>query len=319
MSAEWVAPLAAFVACRVTLAWLLRRRHVLPMDHPNARSLHEAPTPRIGGLGIMAGVAVASAWAANVSLLPAVLGAFVLAGVSLVDDVRGLPVQMRFLAHVAVAGGCLLVLGVAGGWLVLSVLVVVWTTNLYNFMDGADGLAGGMATIGFGTLAFAAWMVDAQSVASLCGALAGASLAFLCFNFPPARLFMGDTGSIPLGFLAAVIGVLGVQRGIWAWPFPLLVFLPFVADASVTLVRRVLARENITQAHRSHYYQRVVLMGATHRQLAWAAYGLMLAMAALALAQHFRPQWSAAAVLAAGLLHLAVFLGIDYRWRHFQR
>lgn len=319
MSAEWVAPLAAFVACWVTLAWLLRRRHVLPMDHPNARSLHAAPTPRIGGLGIMAGIAVASAWAANVSLLPAVLGAFALAGVSLVDDVRGLPVQMRFLVHVAVAVGCLLVLGLAGGWLVLSVLVVVWATNLYNFMDGADGLAGGMATIGFGALALVAWMAGAQAVAAFCGALTSASLAFLCFNFPPARLFMGDAGSIPLGFLAAVIGILGVQRGIWAWPFPLLVFLPFVADASVTLVRRVLKRENISQAHRSHYYQRVVMMGATHRQLAWVAYALMLAMAALAFAQHLRPEYSNGSILTAVLLHLAVFLGIDYRWRQFQR
>lgn len=312
-------PVVAFVVCWGVLAYLLRNRAHLPMDRPNERSLHELPTPRVGGLGIMSALAVASLWLGDNTLLVITGGALALAVVSLIDDMGGLSVRVRLVAHCATAALCMAALGVAGGWLVFAVLVAVWATNLYNFMDGADGLAGGMATIGFGAFAFVAWMAGASAVAAFCGALAGASLAFLCFNFPPARLFMGDVGSIPLGFLAAVIGMLGVQRGIWPWPFPLLVFLPFVADASVTLVRRVLRRENVSQAHRSHYYQRVVIMGATHRQLAWAAYALMLAMAALAFAQHLRPEYSIGSILTAGLLHLAVFLGIDYRWRHFQR
>ncbi len=312
-------PVVAFAVCWGVLAYLLRNRAHLPMDRPNERSLHERPTPRVGGLGIMVALAVASLWLADDTLLVITGGALALAVVSLIDDMRGLSVRVRLFAHCATAALCMTALGVAGGWLVFTVLVAAWATNLYNFMDGADGLAGGMATIGFGAFAFVAWMAGAQAVAAFCGALAGASLAFLRFNFPPARLFMGDVGSIPLGFLAAAIGMLGVQRGIWSWPLPLLVFLPFVADASVTLVRRALKRENIGQAHRSHYYQRVVMMGATHRQLAWAAYGLMLAMAALAFAQHLRPEYSNGSILTAVLLHLAIFLGIDYRWRHFQR
>ncbi len=312
-------PVAAFAVCWGVLAYLLKHRTRLPMDHPNERSLHELPTPRVGGLGIMAALAVAALRLGDDTLLVITGGALALAVVSLIDDVRGLSVRVRLVAHCAAAALCMAALGAAGGWLVFAVLVAVWATNLYNFMDGADGLAGGMATIGFGAFAFVAWMAGAQAVAAFCGALAGASLAFLCFNFPPARLFMGDVGSIPLGFLAAVIGMLGVQRGIWSWPLPLLVFMPFVADASVTLVRRALKRENISAAHRSHYYQRVVIMGATHRQLAWAAYGLMLAMAALAFAQHLRPEYSNGSILIAVLLHLAVFLGIDSRWRHFQR
>lgn len=311
--------LVAFAVCWGVLTYLLRNRARLPMDRPNQRSLHDLPTPRVGGLGIMAALAVASLWLGDDTLLLISAGALALAVVSLIDDERGLSVRVRLVAHCATAALCMAALGVTGGWLVLAVLVVVWATNLYNFMDGADGLAGGMATIGFGALALVAWMAGAQAVAAFCGALASASLAFLCFNFPPARLFMGDAGSIPLGFLAAVIGILGVQRGIWAWSFPLLVFLPFVADASVTLVRRVLKRENISQAHRSHYYQRVVMMGATHRQLAWAAYAVMFAMAALAFAQHLRPEYSNGSILTAVLLQLAVFLGIDYRWRQFQR
>lgn len=310
---------AAFAVCWGVLTLLLRNREHLPMDRPNERSLHELPTPRVGGLGIVAALAVVSPWLDDAALLRIWGGALALAAVSFVDDVRGLSVRVRLAAHGCAAAFCVVTLGVVDAWIVVVVPVVVWATNLYNFMDGADGLAGGMATIGFGAFALVAWLADAHAVAAFCGAVASASLAFLCFNFPPARLFMGDVGSIPLGFLAAAIGILGVQRGIWSWPFPLLVFSPFVADASVTLVRRVLKRENVGQAHRSHYYQRVVMMGATHRQLAWAAYGLMLAMAALAFAHHFRPELSNWPILVAASLHLAVFLGIDYRWRHFKR
>ncbi|MDP1682287.1 MAG: glycosyltransferase family 4 protein [Burkholderiales bacterium] len=314
MPAEWMAPLAAFLVCWLLLAWLLRRGR-LPMDHPNARSLHETPTPRIGGLGIMAGIGVASVGLADATLLPVVLGAFALAAVSVLDDVRGLPVRVRFLAHFVAAVGCLLALGVTGWALLAGTLAVVWMTNLYNFMDGADGLAGGMAAIGFGALALAAWLGGAPGLAAFCAAIAVAALAFLRFNFPPARVFMGDAGSIPLGFLAAALGILGAMQNVWPWLFPLLVFSPFIVDASVTLVRRGLRGEKIWRAHRSHYYQRVVLLGASHRQLAIAAYALMLAMAALAFAQLILPQHIAWLLILSAAPYLLIFLAIDRRWR----
>ena len=309
-----LAALSAFAVCWLTLAWLLRRRHVLPMDHPNARSLHETPTPRIGGLGIMAGVAVASVWLADAALLPAMLGAFALASVSLLDDLRGLPVRVRFLAHFVAAVGCLYALGLSDWPLLAGTLAVVWMTNLYNFMDGSDGLAGGMAAIGFGALALAAWLGDAPGLATFCLAIAAAALAFLRFNFPPAQVFMGDAGSIPLGFLAAALGILGAMQNVWPWLFPLLVFSPFIADASVTLTRRALRGEKVWRAHRSHYYQRVVLLGATHRQLAWAAYALMLTIAALAFVLLVLSQHAAWLLILSGATYLAIFLAIDRRW-----
>lgn len=314
MSADvWWISLAAFAVCWLTLAWLLPRDR-LPMDHPNARSLHVTPRPRIGGLGVMTGVAVASVWLADAALLPVMLAAFALAAVSLLDDVRGLPVAMRFLAHFVAAAACLLALGLAGWALLLGVLAVVWMTNLYNFMDGADGLAGGMAAIGFGALALAAWWGDASGLAAFCAAIAAAALAFLRFNFPPARLFMGDAGSIPLGFMAATLGIFGARQDVWPWLFPLLVFSPFIVDASVTLVRRGLRGEKIWQAHRSHYYQRVVLLGASHRQLAWAAYTLMLATAALAFTLLALPQYTAWLLILWAAAYLLIFLAIDRRW-----
>ena len=314
-----MAPLAAFLVCWLLLSWLLRRGKSLPMDHPNERSLHVTPTPRIGGLGIMAGVGVAAVWLAGAGLLqatlPVVLAAFALAAMSVLDDVRGLPVALRFLAHFVAAVACLLALGLTGWALLAGTLAVVWMTNLYNFMDGSDGLAGGMAAIGFSALALAAWLGGAPGLAVFCAAIAAAALAFLRFNFPPARVFMGDAGSIPLGFLAAALGILGAMQNVWPWLFPVLVFSPFIVDASVTLARRGLRGEKIWQAHRSHYYQRAVLLGASHRQLAIAAYALMLAMAALAFAQLILPQHIAWLLILSATPYLLIFIAIDRRWR----
>jgi UDP-GlcNAc:undecaprenyl-phosphate/decaprenyl-phosphate GlcNAc-1-phosphate transferase len=208
-------------------------------------------------------------------------------------------------------------LGLSGWALVGAILAVVWMTNLYNFMDGADGLAGGMAAIGFGALALGAWLGDAPRLAAFCAAIAAAALAFLRFNFPPARVFMGDAGSIPLGFLAAALGILGAQQNVWPWLFPLLVFSPFIVDASVTLARRGLRGERIWQAHRSHYYQRVVLLGASHRQLALAAYALMLTMAALACVLLILPIYTTWVLIMSVAIYMIIFLAIDVRWRRF--
>jgi UDP-N-acetylmuramyl pentapeptide phosphotransferase/UDP-N-acetylglucosamine-1-phosphate transferase len=172
-----------------------------------------------------------------------------------------------------------------------------------------------MAVIGFGALAIAAWHAQAAGLGGLCAALAFSALAFLRFNFPPARLFMGDTGSIPLGFLAAALSLYGVLTDCWSPVFPALVFSPFLMDASVTLARRALRGEKVWQAHRTHYYQRVVLLGATHRQLAVAAYALMLVCAGLAFWLRAQPQHGAGIGILATALYLTLFIAIDQRWK----
>lgn len=320
MSGNWVAPFIAFGVCWLALAGLLRRGTRLPMDRPNARSLHVTPTPRVGGIGIVAGMLAAAAWlmaaspAASHAALPIVLAALALTAVSMLDDLRGLPVALRFLTHFAAAAACLLALGLSGWALLAGTLAVVWMTNLYNFMDGSDGLAGGMATVGFGALAGAAWLHGDTGLAALCAAIAASALAFLRFNFPPARIFMGDAGSIPLGFMAATLGILGAQQNVWPWSFPLLAFSPFVVDASVTLTRRALRGEKVWHAHRSHYYQRTVLLGASHRQLALAAYVLMFAGVALAFSLLLLPLHSAWVLILSAAMYLLIFRVIDQRW-----
>jgi UDP-N-acetylmuramyl pentapeptide phosphotransferase/UDP-N-acetylglucosamine-1-phosphate transferase len=200
--------------------------------------------------------------------------------------------------------------------LMLLALALGWMTNLYNFMDGADGLAGGMALIGFGVYALAAVLGGDPTFAQLNLCIAAAAAGFLLFNFPPARVFMGDAGSIPLGFLAGAFGLQGWSQGLWPLWFPLVVFGPFVADASVTLVRRALRGERVWQAHRSHYYQRLILLGWSHRRTALAEYALMVGggLTALLVARQ------AAGVQMLALIGLACvyLLGawmVDTRWR----
>jgi UDP-N-acetylmuramyl pentapeptide phosphotransferase/UDP-N-acetylglucosamine-1-phosphate transferase len=287
------------------------------LDHPNERSLHDRPMPRTGGLGIVAGICVALGLLVpgTATLLLATLG---LAAVSLVDDWRSLPAWLRLLAHLIVAAA-FLVLAVPGlppMGLVLLTLATGWITNLYNFMDGMDGLAGGMGVIGFAAYGLGAWQGGDTMVAASSLAVAGSVLGFLLFNFPPARVFMGDAGSIPLGFLAAAVGVLGWGRGLWPLWFPLVVFAPFIVDASVTLFRRALRRERLWQAHRSHYYQRLVLMGWSHRRTVLFEYALMLVGAAAALLTLRLSVAGQPAVLGAlAVVYAAAMVAIDRRWR----
>lgn len=315
----WLVPLSAFCICWLTLSTLMQCVQRLPMDHPNERSLHDTPKPRIGGLGIMVGILAASMLIYAPILLPFMLGAFVLTAVSLVDDYKSLPVLWRLLAHLAVAVGCVLMLPRMNiGMLVLASAVIVWMTNLYNFMDGADGLAGGMGVIGFSAMAVAAGDVGALSLALFCAAIAAAALAFLRFNFPPARLFMGDAGAIPLGFLAAALAVYGVTQDYWPTLFPVMVFSPFILDASVTLIKRGVRGEKIWCAHREHYYQWLVRMGWSHRKLALAAYALMLACALGGLTVLRIPGSATAPALLWMTTFLFIFIAIDRRRSHLK-
>jgi phospho-N-acetylmuramoyl-pentapeptide-transferase len=191
------------------------------------------------------------------------------------DDRHGVPVSVRLVAHLVVASvAAMLLLTAAPVWLWLMLaLALTWAMNLYNFMDGSDGLAGGMAVFGFGAYAVAAVSGDASSLALLSASVAGAALGFLPHNWAPARVFMGDAGSVPLGFLAGALGIAGWSSGIWPFWFPLLVFSPFVVDASVTLLRRALRGERVWHAHREHLYQRMVRSGLGHGRTAalWSA------------------------------------------------
>jgi UDP-N-acetylmuramyl pentapeptide phosphotransferase/UDP-N-acetylglucosamine-1-phosphate transferase len=307
----------AFTAVRV----LLSRFGRFALDQPNERSLHVQPVPRTGGIAILAGTAVVAVFIGGELWLPMLL-ALLLAALSFYDDVRELKRRIRFSAHFAAAA--LFVWYVAGPMdplaMLVLVLAAVWMTNLYNFMDGADGVAGGMALIGFGAYALGAWLAGHEGLAALCAAIAAASAAFLGYNFHPARIFLGDVGSIPLGFLAAALGILGWHADAWPLWFPVLVFGPFNADATITLLRRLLRREQVWRAHRDHYYQRIVRMGLGHRAAALIGYAVMAFCAAAALLGRGQPPAIQALAFGAGSAALGVMaLWVDRRWARYAK
>ena len=270
---------------------------------PNARGLHVEPVPKIGGIAVFASVwMLAGIWMQRDIVAGIAALSVVLLAISLLDDVRPISALLRLLVHAAAA--ILVVLlwlknfGVAPdnpstliSWLlsptgaVAVALVIVWMTNLYNFMDGADGLAGGMSLIGFGSYSAALAMQPdyGGSLGLLVATVSGATGGFLLFNFPPAKVFMGDAGAIPLGFLAATLGIHGNLLGLWPWWFGLLIFSPFIVDATTTLLRRTWGRHKPWIAHRDNYYQRLILAGWGHRKTVFAYYGLMVAAAGSAL------------------------------------
>lgn len=309
------------VPCGVAycVAMLLSRTRVAGRlaDIPNERSLHVNPTPRVGGLGVMAGALPFLFAAGDGALVATAACALFLCGISLIDDTRSLPVEVRLPAHALAALVVVLLVRIdtphAIALALLAMLGIVWSANLFNFMDGADGLAGGMAAIGFAALACESWQAY-PALAWCAAAISSAAIGFLLLNFPPARVFMGDAGSIPLGFLAAAMGWIGFAQGAWAAWFPLLVFSPFAADATVTLLRRALRRERVWRAHRSHYYQRLVLHGWSKRRLALAAYALMVACASSAIAASRLGAWGACVIITIWTaIWVALFVAIDRR------
>ena len=313
-------PLTAFAATLVTVWWLVRSRlSTLALDHPNQRSLHQTPVPRTGGLGIHAGIFLAWAVAGFNLSLSLWLALAVLLAVSFYDDLRGVPAIARLAAHLFVAGGLAASLvfndyGVTG--VIIAAFTMAWMANLFNFMDGSDGLAGGMAVFGFSFYGIAAWFAGSTAFALLDFSVAAAAAAFLVFNFHPARIFMGDVGSVPLGFLAAAFGIIGWLQRDWAWWFPLLVFSPFIVDASVTLARRLLMRQRVWEAHRDHYYQRLVQLGWGHRRTALAEYMLMGVCGAAALVALGLSVAGQVAMLATiAVIYLALIAAIARKWR----
>ena len=310
--------IAAFVTMMLTLIITLNK-HGKIQDIPNERSLHTEPIPRVGGVAIMAGIL--SGWILLIQfwawwiVLP-LLGLFVL---SLVDDVRNLSARVRLLGHFAAAVIVLWGAGIGWLWLLPVLLTIVWMTNLFNFMDGSDGLAGGMALFGFSFYGIAGLFHGNEAFAMMNFTVGAAALGFLYHNFHPARVFMGDAGSIPLGFLAAAFGVWGWQLGCWPFWFPIMVFSPFVTDATITLAKRFSRKENIAKAHRNHYYQRLVRMGWGHRDTAIAEYALMLLAGGTALWGIGLDPLAQGNLLALwGAIYLGLATWIDRRWRQHE-
>ena len=283
------------------------------LDHPNERSLHHRPTTRSGGLAITLGVLLGGIGTGFLTSVPDQLvwlgiGSLIIVTVSFRDDLSHVHPAIRIGVHFLVAA-MLVFAGFAIDavhlpgmrwpffpWLaaVITCLYVAWLLNLYNFMDGMDGFAGGMAVFGFGTFAVLGALGGQAVFAGLSGVIAAAAGGYLLFNFPPARIFMGDAGSSLLGFLAAGLSLWASVEEIFPLWIAVLVFSPFIVDATVTLGRRLWRRERVWEAHKAHCYQRLVQLGWGHRKtVLWEYFLMMLCSVSAVVALYLAPayQW----------------------------
>jgi UDP-N-acetylmuramyl pentapeptide phosphotransferase/UDP-N-acetylglucosamine-1-phosphate transferase len=287
---------------------LLLKRQVL--DRPNNRSSHAVPVPRGAGLAVTPVVAVgwviaagffegdppmgwAGETAGSMTAMAGLLGimAIGLAAVSFADDLRGLPAAVRLLAQGAAVVTMLWMFPISVApldtllprWAELTLLGVfwLWFVNLFNFMDGIDGLAG-VETIAIGAgVAAVALLTAGPTLSLMWGAIAaGAAVGFLIWNWAPARIFLGDVGSVPLGFLLGWLLLDLASRGPWA--AALIIPLYYILDATLTLGRRAVRGERIWQAHREHFYQQAVGRGASHGDVSKAVLAANVCLIGLA-------------------------------------
>lgn len=322
MEAE-LAVLVLVTALVSTVLTYLTRRHAIRkgrVDIPNARSSHVTPTPRGGGLGIVAaanvGIAVLSVTGRiGNSVFVALLGGLAVAIVGSIDDARGLSARARLGTHFVAAAWALGSLGGLppvqvgerlvnfgpAGYL-LGALGIVWMINLFNFMDGIDGLAGSECVFISCAGAFLASVAGLAAGIPDCALLfAAACGGFLVWNWPPARIFMGDVGSGYVGYVVAVLALASTRENgaaLWVW---LILGAAFIVDATVTLVRRILRGERIYEAHRSHAYQWLARRWRSHLRATTA-------LIALNLLWLFPAAWLAAAYPASAIGITAIAL-----------
>lgn len=291
MHQSLVALMALGISCVSTgLVLGYARRRLL--DQVNERSSHQTPTPRGGGLGLSLGLLGAwltAAWSGlDVSLVMLATALTLMTALGWWDDHASLPARWRLVAQFLIAGLALAAIGIPtqatlGGWILsaplwliwlVALVGVVWLVNLTNFMDGIDGIAGGqglVAGISAGLL-LAASTADVRW-AFLGWATAGACAGFLIWNQPPARIFMGDVGSTTLGLVFACLVLAELHAGV-ALDVALLPLAPFILDATGTLARRAWRREHLSQAHRSHLYQRLARHWGGHGSVTLVYTGL---------------------------------------------
>jgi UDP-GlcNAc:undecaprenyl-phosphate GlcNAc-1-phosphate transferase len=290
----------AYIGTTLLLRIPLKGRFV---DVPNERSSHDTVKPRFGGIAIFASFLAVTLYLLvaqpdTLEFLPLLVGGGLIFIVGLLDDWRSLPVWVRFGAQI-VAAGILVVTGNVVDHIFLplvgtidldmlaipfTVLFVMASINFYNFIDGIDGLAAGSAFIIAGFLALISYMLGHTALALVCLALAGSSVGFLQFNFPPSRLFMGDGGSTFLGYFFAFVAVSG-NRMTPEIPFFITVLMvsSLYLDAGLTLVLRAFRGEKVLKPHHTHYYQRLLSLGLNHKQVTFLEYGVTILLGVSAL------------------------------------
>lgn len=330
----WLVLLAGMLS--FVLTGIFRRYALVKslFDIPNSRSSHTVPTPRSGGLAFVLSITISVIWLAIYSWIDneitnvyqtVIIGGILIAAIGLVDDFRHVPAKWRFLIHAIVAGYTVIMLGIPDidlGVIIIKsnffleivfVIGIIWLINLYNFMDGIDGLAGVEAMCATGGAALIILIgtgyvsvitnpdeLYSLSIVFLLLIIMIAVFGFLIWNWPPARIFMGDVGSSYLGFVFGVLVISSPMESIltvWTWFILLGVFF---VDATTTLLRRMIARERWYAAHKSHAYQHAAQIFSSHRIVTVSVILVnMIWLFPLAWLATMKPSWGAVLAIIA--------------------
>jgi UDP-GlcNAc:undecaprenyl-phosphate GlcNAc-1-phosphate transferase len=299
--------IAALLVAGVTTPLAIRLSHLLGVvDRPGGRRIHDRPMPRLGGIGIMLGILVATLLTIPVmqtQYAAILIGAVLISALGAVDDGVGIAPPLKFVGQVACA-----VIPVAQGVSIstftlpliepislgplqypVTVIFIVAVANIVNFADGMDGLAAGLCAISAGTFAILALSLERPVPAALAAAVCGSCVGFLRWNFHPAKVFMGDSGSLPLGFLLASMSITGVMKtaAALALVFPMIVLLAPILDTSFVILKRLKHGQSIMTADANHLHHRLLRIGYSQRQAALLLYGWCAILSGSALAVRF--------------------------------
>lgn len=333
-SAVYAILLAAVVAFALTPVMMRVAWRLGVVDKPGGRRIHDRPIPLLGGVAILLGILTGAAVNLEVDGRYAAIlgGAALICLLGAIDDRFGMPPLVKLLGQIACAA-----IPVANGMTIdgvtipfiepsavsfgllaypLTILFIVAVANVVNLADGMDGLAAGVCAISAITFAILALSLGRISAGVLAAAIAGACLGFLPWNFNPARIFMGDSGALVLGFLLACVAVQGVMKtaAALALVFPLVVLAVPILDTSFVILKRLRAGRSIASADRSHFHHRLLRVGYTQRQAVALLYAWSGVLAAFALAVRLFPYrtdgswnlWPTIGLTVFGLVALAV-------------
>lgn len=329
-----VAALAAGAFAAFVLTAVVRRYalHHEMLDLPNHRSSHAVATPRGGGAAIAVVVLIGTAVLGVTrtieprTAIALAAGGSLIAGVGWLEDRYGVAATLRFAIHIAAAalatyclgglpsldfGVAAVPLGLLGH--LVALLWIAWGTNLFNFMDGIDGIAAGEALCVGIAGAFLLGLTGATGLATVSLLVGAACCGFLFWNWAPAKIFMGDVGSGLLGFVLAALGIAAANEGAVALPVWILLLGVFVFDATATLIRRIVRRDRWFEAHRCHAYQRAILAGAHHAEVTIVVIALDIVLALLALSAVLSPPLIPTALTIALALLLTLYLAVEAR------
>jgi len=327
----------------LTVTWVILY-YVRLLDQPNERSSHVLATPKCGGVGIVSsflmGIIIAPVWhgsgiTGNGLPYSLVLPLFFVALVSLGDDIRELSPYLRLSVQVIAALSFLAMAGIFSGEVfsglsgfvpmvgagIISLFWLVGMANLYNFMDGIDGLAAGQGLVVAMFFALVQYMQGDAVLAYLALVLATGCLGFLAFNFPPAKVFMGDVGSVSIGFILACLGLMAVVRHP-GWESVMLMPLltaNFIFDGGFTLLKRIRRGENILEPHRSHFYQRFSLSGFSQRTVSMTNYGLAIIQGMLVLLNLETPGRALGGIVVTLSCYYILVEKVEKRWQRQRR